>query len=112
MSIANVLSSFFSAKVQPGMRPQVVFYKEAAEYAEHFRLRVTNRTLKISDVVVPGAFVGMTQPPRLDVETLNYIFETARAQGYVPHHLEAYQLVDVVSPVAPPVVTQENLSGF
>ena len=91
MSIANVLSSFFSAKVQPGMRPQVVFYKEAAEYAEHFRLRVA------------GAFVGMTQPPRLDVETLNYIFEAARAQGYVPYHLEAYQMVDVL---IPPVITQ------
>lgn len=103
MSIANVLSSFFSAKVQPGMRPQVVFYKEAAEYAEHFRLRVTNRTLKIHDIVVAGAFVGMTQPPRLDVETLNYIFEAARAQGYVPYHLEAYQMVDVL---IPPVITQ------
>lgn len=107
MSLSQVFQSLFSPRQQPGMRPQVVFYKEASEYAEHFRLRVTNRTLKISDVVVPGAFVGMTKPPRLDVETLNYIFETARAQGYVPHHLEAYQLVDVTVPP----LTQENLSG-
>ena len=39
---------------------------------------------------VAFVFVGMAKPPKLDLAIVAYVWEQAKVQGYIPHHIEVY----------------------
>lgn len=92
MSFFNLFKSLFSSKTSAGL-PPVRFYKDAIHFPEHGRITVTHHTLKVRDLDVQFAFEGMSTPPALNPTSLNYIFEQAKAQGYIPYEIISYQMV-------------------
>lgn len=68
----------------------VKFYKEANLYGTHGWLVVSHLTENLKNVPVRFVFVGQSTPPALTPRILEYIWEEAKAQGFLPHALESY----------------------
>lgn len=69
---------------------RICFHKEAIYFGEHGSINVSNKKLGIVEQDVVFVFVGVTTPPVLDLTTYIRIWEEAKAQGYIPHHISQY----------------------
>lgn len=66
------------------------FHKQANVYGEHGTINVTHVKQGLVETSVRFVFIGVTTPPKMDRNTVNYIWEEALAQGYIPHFIESY----------------------
>lgn len=74
---------------------EIKFHKEANIYGQHGTLRASHVTQNIKDSDVRFVFVGLSVPPALTPLIFEYIWEEARAQGFVPTALTGYgQVLD------------------
>lgn len=94
----------------------IVFHKEARHFGEHGKIRVSHKRQNIDDEIVTFAFPDLATPPNLDPFLINYIWEEAKAQGYIPHNLIEYgRTAEVVNfnatPNAIPVDVARALIG-
>lgn len=69
---------------------KICFHKEAIYFGEHGTINVTNKKLGLVEQNIVFVFVGITTPPVLDLTTYIRIWEEAKAQGYIPHHIVQY----------------------
>jgi hypothetical protein len=74
---------------QYGERP-VAFYKDTVLTGEHGRIMVTHVKKGLKAVIVPFAFPGLSEAPKLDARLMFDIWSAAESQGYMPHHLVQY----------------------
>lgn len=77
---------------------EIRFYTDAAAHGSHGKIKVSNRRLGLDNKVVNFVFVGMTNPPAFTPSLVEYIWNEARAQGYMP--LEFIGMLEVNRPVA------------
>lgn len=68
----------------------VKFHHEANLFGEHGKLNVTNKKMGIIESPVIFVFPGVTTPPKLELGLLEYVWEQAKNQGYIPHYVESY----------------------
>lgn len=69
---------------------KLAFHKDANIYGQHGTLRASHVTQGIKDQDVRFVFIGTSVPPALTPRIFEYVWEEARAQGYVPTALTAY----------------------
>ena len=81
--------SFFKRKSSV-MELEIKFHKEANLFGEHGSIVVSHVKQRLAGVAVKFVFVGVSTPPKLTPFLLTYIWEEAKSQGYVPHHIETY----------------------
>lgn len=72
---------------------QIAFHKEANLYGTHGLLLASHVDQGLKNVPVRFVFVGLSEAPPLTPVIMSYVWEEAKAQGYVPHALSAYGLV-------------------
>lgn len=82
--------SFLSPKRVPVTTLEVRFHKEANHFGEHGQLNVSHVRQNLKGVPVRFVFVGVSKAPELTLDLLAYIWDQARFQGYIPHHLVSY----------------------
>jgi hypothetical protein len=97
------LSEIFGKKPKP-FDLELRFHKEANLYGEHGQIVVSHVRQGLVEKPVRFVFVGCTTPPKLDRIAFNYIWEEARAQGYVPHEIRSYGMSNEIN-TAPAVNT-------
>jgi len=89
-------------RVNPFDDMEIRFHKDANRFGEHGTLVASHVAQKIDNKPVRFVFVGMTTPPKLTLEIHHYIWEQAKAQGYIPHDLQTYgkecEVVDTSKP--------------
>jgi len=68
----------------------VKFHKDANHFGEHGQLKVTHVKQQLKGANVRFVFPGLAEAPALTRVMLDHIWESARAQGYIPHELVAY----------------------
>lgn len=68
----------------------IKFYKEANYFGEHGKIVVTRVKDGLYEVPVSFVFMGMTTPPKMSDQAINFIFDEARHQGFIPHYIEQY----------------------
>lgn len=76
--------------------PPVRFWREAAAHGNHGTIVVNSRANGLKDAEVRFAFEGMTNPPKLTPQVLEYIWTQAAEQGYVPQYIASYAIVSFV----------------
>lgn len=86
------LFSFFkkSAPKSTYMGLEVKFHTDANYFGEHGTICVSHIRKNLRERSVRFVFPGITTPPKLDLSLLQYIWEQALDQGYIPHHIESY----------------------
>lgn len=84
------LFSFASKRKVSSIDLEIRFHKEANYFGEHGTIVVSHVKQNLRESPVRFVFVGITTPPKLDLRLMTYIWEEARAQGYVPHALATY----------------------
>lgn len=90
----------------------IAFHKEANLYGTHGHLRATHIDQNIKDAPVRFVFIGMTRPPELTPTILTYIWEEARAKGYVPHGIHSYgHAIDLKSAKMDDIISPERRSA-
>lgn len=78
----------------------IVFNADGVGFGTHGYIQAKNPNVGIHKFCrVRFAFVGMTQPPKLDERILSELFNAARNQGYEVEHLISYGLSSQVKPV-------------
>ncbi len=85
--LKNLYKFFFA---QSACELEVRFHKQANVFGEHGTICVTHVKQGLVETPVRFVFVGLTTPPKLDLFTYVYIWEEAKAQGYIPHHVVTY----------------------
>lgn len=83
---------------------EIAFHREAAHHGEHGQLEVSSRRERLSHNVIAFAFKSVSEVPALTPELLIYIWEEAKAQGYVPHEVISYGNSVGTSRVLDPVI--------
>lgn len=95
MSLRSILNAIIGRR--PATSPlalEVKFYREAAIYGMHGVINVSNHQLGLQGQPVRFVFKGVHTPPVVTPQLLAFIFEQAEIQGYVPHHVELYGLLN------------------
>lgn len=68
----------------------IKFHHEANFFGSHGRIVVSHREKQLEEASVPFVFVGLTTPPDLTPGLMNYIWEQAMNQGYIPVKITSY----------------------
>ncbi len=68
----------------------VKFHIEANYHGEHGKIKVTNRKLELVEQTVAFVFPGVTTPPPMTLGLIQYIWDAAALQGYIPHEIIEY----------------------
>jgi hypothetical protein len=90
MNIARQIARNLFGKSIEVVDLKIAFHKDANIYGEHGTLRASHVTQGLKDQDVRFVFIGTTEPPALTPRIFEYIWEEARAQGYVPTALSSY----------------------
>lgn len=89
-----MLKKFFTGspatKAEEMGLPPDYFHTEAAYHGSHGKVFVTNRRLGLVNQEVNFVFAGRQLPPDLDLFIMSYIWEQAKARGFIPHKLSMY----------------------
>lgn len=102
-NIARQIARHFLGKSIEVVDLKIAFHKEANIYGEHGTLRVSHITQGLRDQDVRFAFIGVSTPPALTPLIFEYIWEEARAKGYIPSALTGYGSVLVTTADVKPV---------
>lgn len=103
----KLFSIFGRKRVNPFAALEVRFHKEANLFGEHGTMVVTHVKQNLIEKPVRFVFVGLSTPPKLTLDLHTYLWEEARAQGYVPHELQTYgKEVNLIDTAKPVLVTQ------
>lgn len=89
-SIARFFARLLSAPQPSFNQMEVKFHKAANFFGEHGTICVTHVKQNLREVPVRFVFVGITTPPPLTLALMAYVWEEAKAQGYIPHDLQTY----------------------
>lgn len=86
----SLLSRLFGRAHNTAGEVEIKFHKEANYFGEHGTIVVSHRKQNLVEAPVRFVFVGLTTPPKMDLATFAKIWEAAKYQGYIPHHIETY----------------------
>lgn len=89
MSLLNLFLGRRAREVQPD-QIEVLFHTEAAYFGEHGRLLMTNRALGIEEKPVIFCLKGISSPIPMNLRLFWHIWESAKAQGFIPLELLSY----------------------
>ena len=68
----------------------IKFHKDANEHGSHGKIVVTHRGKGLNKAPVSFVFLGLTTPPAINPMVLDYIWEKAYEQGFIPHEILHY----------------------
>jgi hypothetical protein len=72
---------------------EIAFHKKANLHGTHGLLVASHRDFKLENFPVRFVFVGMSEPPAMTPAVIDFIWEEAKSQGYIPHKLLSYGFV-------------------
>jgi hypothetical protein len=87
--MSSILASIFPKRAK-STDLEIRFHKEANHFGEHGQLNVSHVKQGLKGVPVRFVFVGVSEAPKMDLALFTYIWEEAKYQGYIPHHLVSY----------------------
>lgn len=69
----------------------IAFFKEANSHGGHHgRITLTSPSRGLRAAEVGFVFVGLTNPPAISPMVVQYIWDKAKEQNYIPHHIVHY----------------------
>lgn len=90
MSFArNLVRRMFGQSIEV-LGLEIAFHKQANMHGTHGVLIASHRDQKLENHPVRFVFVGLSEAPPMTPIIMNYIWEEARAQGYIPFKVMSY----------------------
>jgi hypothetical protein len=96
---SNLINRMFG-KPHPSTKMEIRFHTDANPYGEHGIFNVSHVKKGLIEADVSFVFVGVYTPPVMDLTLYIRIWEEARNQGYLPHHLVQYGIPNSVNTAA------------
>lgn len=96
--VTNIYRKIFGTKKEKN-ELEIVFHKDANTYGSHGTIRASHKDYRLENACVRFAYVGTSVPPPLSPEVFAYLWEKARAAGFIPTELMTYGRVIEVSAV-------------
>lgn len=90
MSVARSIARRIFGRSIEVIDLEIAFHKEANPYGSHGTLIATHVGQGLKNAPVRFVFIGMSEPPALTPRIAEYIWEEARAQGYMPSAIQTY----------------------
>ena len=87
--IKRILNSMALMK-KPALGLAVKFYHDAIPYGSHGTVCASSNIHGIVRENIPFVFLGISTPPTLSLETMQYIISEAKHYGYNVHHIVSY----------------------
>lgn len=69
---------------------RIAFHKDANFYGTHGHIIATHVDHGLMDEEVRFVFLGVSKPPALTPHIVNFIWEEAKAKGFIPHSISSY----------------------
>ncbi len=69
---------------------EIAFHKQANHFGTHGVIIASHKDLKLDNQPVRFVFIGLTQPPAMTPRIIEYVWEEARAQGFIPFSIQSY----------------------
>lgn len=88
----SLFSAFGWGKHKP-IQPdslEILFHTAAAYFGEHGRILATNRSQGIIEKPVIFSIKGVTTPLPMNLRLFFHIWDSAKAEGFIPHELLSY----------------------
>lgn len=86
--------NMFSHNPNAGL--SIKFYKDTNDYGEHGRIIVSHIKYDLVQENVAFVFVGLTNPPKLDISVMMHLWDEAEKQGYRVHHIAEYGKENII----------------
>ena len=93
MSIVRSIARHLFGKSWEVLDLEIAFHKQANPFGTHGVLLASHKDLKLDNQPVRFVFIGMTQPPAMTPRIIEYVWEEARAQGFIPYSIQSYGTV-------------------
>jgi hypothetical protein len=90
MSVARAIARRLFGRSIEVLDLEIAFHKEANHYGTHGVIIASHKDHGLKNQPVRFVFIGMTEPPAMTPRIIEYVWEEARAQGFVPSAIQAY----------------------
>lgn len=90
MSIARDLARLMFGRSIEIIDLKIAFYKDANLYGTHGHLTASHFDKGLKNCAVRFVFIGLSDPPAMTPRIAEYIWEEAKAQGYIPTAISSY----------------------
>ncbi len=83
----------------------IVFHKDVNTVGEHGTINcLSKKHGMLEPYPVRFAFIGVNEPPKMDLDTFEFVWDQAERQGFEPLNLRSYRCVyECHAPKKPPV---------
>lgn len=103
-----VISYFTGMFNKQKINLEIRFDGEATPYGSHGRLVATSPKREIDHKEIDFVFIGLTIPPKITPDIINFIWEEARHQNYIIHHITEYGTTNKCK--IDPILHRSNIS--
>lgn len=86
----SIFSFFPKKRANPLDVLEVRFHKDANPFGEHGTIVASHVRQNLNNYPVRFVFLGMVKPPPLTLELHQWLYEEAKAQGYMPTEIRTY----------------------
>ena len=90
MSVARAIARRLFGRSIEVLDLEIAFHKEANHYGTHGVIIASHKDHGLKNQSVRFVFIGMSEPPAMTPRIIEYIWEEARAQGFVPTAIQSY----------------------
>lgn len=90
MSVARAIARRLFGRSIEVLDLEIAFHKEANHYGTHGMIIASHKDHGLKNQSVRFVFIGMSEPPAMTPRIIEYIWEEARAQGFVPTAIQSY----------------------
>ncbi len=91
---------------------EVLIHKDARRHAAHGFVVASNRALNIKRGEVAIVFPDLEDAPSLTHTLMTDLWEAMHAQGWLPHHISAWDNIRLIAPDGRPVSVDEHEHSF
>ena len=90
MSVARAIARRLFGRSIEVLDLEIAFHKQANHYGTHGVIIASHKDHRLNNQPVRFVFVGMSEPPAMTPRIIEYIWEEACAQGFVPTSIQSY----------------------
>lgn len=90
MSVARAIARRLFGRSIEIIDLEIAFYKDANRYGTHGVIIASHKDLGLENQPVRFVFIGMSEPPPMTPRVIEYVWEEAKVQGFIPTSIKSY----------------------
>lgn len=109
MSVARAIARRLFGRSIEVIDLEIAFYKQANHFGTHGVMIASHKDLGLKNHPVRFVFIGLSTPPAMTPRIIEYIWEEARAQGFIPASIQSYgEVLETHTGLSPRILVNGN----